>query len=127
MQIKLRTVRSVLVLLGVLSLGACAPVPERLLIGYPDAADDAKTHVYPSVSDVRQRAELEDYASRVAEAISAAEAEKRDTSEATYSQAKAVTELEEGNFDDAERDLKRAEEALKPPAVALVEPENPAP
>jgi len=109
------TVKAGLVSFAALLLSSCvASQPGSFLASYPDAdsADDAKTHVYSSVTDVRPMMSLQAYAEKVADEIEAASKAKLDTGDAEMFQYKAVAELADGYTDMAERDLKRAEDAL---------------
>jgi hypothetical protein len=125
-----RVLRGASAALLVLAFGASScgfRQPGRFLVEYPDAddADYAKTHPAPSVSDVRPKLALEAFSQKVADDILRTEQGRVlcNTAEARYFQIKAVYELEQNELALADRDLRRAEDALR---VSCVPPAPPA-
>ena len=106
-----------------LSASGCAPrQPGRLLVEYPAANEEdwAKIHPAPSVTDNRPKLALEAFSQKVADDILRAEAAHAPlcaTNDARYFQIKAVYELRDSELDLANRDLQRAEDALRQTCV----------
>ena len=124
-----RVLRGASAALLVLAFGASScgfRQPGRFLVEYPDAddADYAKTHPAPSVSDVRPKLALEAFSQKVADDILRTEQGRVlcNTAEARYFQIKAVYELRDNELAEADRDLRRAEDALR---VSCVPPAPP--
>ena len=121
-----------LLLVAAFAVSSCGyRQPGRLLLQYPDTDlnDYSKTHPAISVYDPRPKLALEAESQQVADQILQVEAAGGgrplcNAAEARYFQIKAVYELEQNELDLADRDLKRAEDALH---VSCVPPVTPMP
>ncbi len=114
-------------LLAALSASSCGfRQPGRLLERYPEAdvEDYSKIHPAGVVNDVRPKLALEAFSQKVADDILRTEQGRVlcNTAEARYFQIKAVYELRDNELAEADRDLRRAEDALR---VSCVPPAPP--